>query len=222
MAVTVQDVLRANIVFVGVELLNAPGALERFRALVDSEVVQEGVLIAQTPNTSATQGRLLRLAKDRILLETSQIRSSVSREYPDKTELHRLSEVTKFALDNTSLETQSPQAFGFNVELTYDQESGLSAQQYLARRLFSPALSVGQNRHLVGGSGKFIFEVDSRHLTFSIEPRFNEQNTSKVFLTLNSHFSENRVPSSNEILETLADTWDRVHAFAAEIDDAEC
>ena len=221
MAVTVQDVLRANVVFVGVELLNAPGALEQFRTSVDSEVVQEGVLIAQAPNTSATQGRLLRLAKDRMLLETSQIRSSVSREYPNKADLHRLSDVTKFAVDNTNLELQTPQAFGFNVELTYDQTSGLSAHQYLARRLFSPALSLGQHRRLVGGSGKLIFEADSCRWTFSVEPRFNEENTTKVFVTLNSHFGEGRVPNDGEILRALVDTWDRVHSFVVEIDNGE-
>ena len=51
-----------------------------------------------------------------------------------------------------------------------------------------------------------------------LEPRFNEQDTTKIFLSINLHRNEQRLPDKNEIRDSLCETWDQVHEFAIRLD----
>ena len=222
MAIDIQDVLKVNVVFVGIGLLDEPASLEGFRVSVGSEVVPEGVIFEPHPGGAPMQGQILRLAKDRISLESSPFRTLVNRDYPTKDELARLAEVAGGAIANTNLETRKPRAFGFNVELVYDQSSESSALSYLANRIFSPHVSGIQGWELIGGAGRFIFNENAHRWTVRIEPRLNEENTTKVFLALNFHVNEERLLDESEILDFLVKTWEQAHNFVERIDgDAE-
>ena len=222
MAIDIQDVLKVNVVFVGIGLLDEPASLEGFRVSVGSEVVPEGVIYEPHPGGAPMQGQILRLAKDRISLESSPFRTLVNRDYPTKDELARLAEVAGGAIANTNLETRKPRAFGFNVELVYDQSSESSALSYLANRIFSPHVSGIQGWELIGGAGRFIFNENAHRWTVRIEPRLNEENTTKVFLALNFHVNEERLLDESEILDFLVETWEQAHNFVERIDgDAE-
>ena len=213
MPATVQDVLKANVVLVGIELLDSQDGVAEFQKSVGSEVVPEGVIIGGGPGGTPSQGQVLRLPRDRILLQCSSIRSVVEREYPTHDDLSRLAEITDCAIRNTKLSERAPDAFGFNIDLVCDQSSGGTALKYLADRLFSSSAQDIAGWTLVGGSGKLIFEENGNRWTVTAEPRFGDDKTTKVYLGLNSHFEEKRMPSQSDISASLHEAWDKAHNF---------
>ena len=219
MAIDIQDILKVNVIFVGIGLLDEPASLEGFRNSVGSEVVPEGVIFEPHPGGAPMQGQILRLAKDRIFLESSPFRTLVNRDYPTQDGLERLAEIVASAIENTNLEARKPRAFGFNIELVFDQASENSALSYLANRIFSPNISGTQGWQLMGGAGKLIFKENAHRWTVRIEPRLNEEMTTKVFLALNFHINEERLPEKAEIHNLLLKTWEQAHNFVNRIDD---
>ena len=209
----IQDILSANVVFVGVHLINEPTGFDKFREAVGSEVVVEGGIVTSLQGAVSEPGNLLRLAKDRILLECTSLRSSVKRDYPEHSDLDRLAIVANFAVNSTNIEKQKPRAFGFNIELVYDQSSAETALTYLASRIFSPTLTAGDDWQLNGGIGSLIFAKNSSRMTAKFEPRFSDVNTTKVFFSLNYHVSEPRVPKLDEIQELLCESWEEAKEF---------
>ena len=217
----VKDVLNASIVLVGVELLNTTEAMTGFKDSVDSEVLTQegGAIIGQQMSAPLSPMRVLMLAKDRILIESSSIRTMCRLEYPTVEVLSRLAEVAYLAVVNTSVEDVQSSSFGFNVELVYDQISEISALQYIARRIFSPSILEKYGANIVGGAGRFSFEENEKRWNVKIEPRFNEENATKVFLSVNLHFSENPFPDKDEILQSLKETWEQAHNLVKRIDE---
>ena len=219
MPAVVQDVLKVNIVFVGLELLNAPEAHEKFIDDVGSEVIPDSVLIASNANAAPVPGRIFRLPKDRVQVDSSPMRSSVAIEYPSFDDLGRLEQVTQMVLNHTVESDQQPTAFGFNVELVYEQTSYPTAQNYLAQHIFADSIRGIEGWNLVGGSGQLIFEEFGHRWTLTMAPRLNDERTNRVFLTLNYHFQEQRVPGDSEITEGFRETWKRAHALVKGIDE---
>ena len=217
----VKDVLSASIVLVGVELLNSPEAVAGFKKTVNSEVsIQEGgAIIGQQMGAPLATMRVLMLAKDRIQIESSSIRTMCRLDYPTKEVLSRLAEVADLAIANTSIADAQSSSFGFNVELVYEQFSEISALQYIARRIFSPAIHDKHGWNLIGGAGRFSFEKNDKRWNVKIEPRFNEESATNVFLSVNLHFSENRFPDKDEILQSLKEAWEQAHDLVKRIDE---
>ena len=140
-------------------------------------------LIANIPSGNTEPGQTLTLNRDRIELELSRSRSSISRDYPLRGDLLRLAEVAGHAISNSTLEVGRLRAIGFNIELIFDQHSGASAFEYLSRRLFAVDPLGGKDWQLMGGAGRLIFNDSGRRWTISVEPRFNDATESRVFLT---------------------------------------
>ena len=220
MPVTVQDVLKVNIVLVGFELLNTTNAYEQFRDEVGSEVIQESVLITSNANVTPVPGRIFRLPKDRILIESSPIRTSVAIDYPDFGDLERLVQVTQCALTYTVVTNAQPTAFGFNVELVFTQTSHPTALNYIAHRIFANPIRGIEGWNLVGGAGQLIFEGSGHRWTLTVAPRLNDENTNLVFLTLNYHLEEQRVPNCSEIADGFQVAWEKAHALVEGIDES--
>ncbi len=213
MSATVQDVLKANVVFVGIELLASQEGVAEFQNSIGSEVVPEGILIGAGAGVTPTQGQVLRLPRDRIVLQCSSIRSVVEREYPTANDLDRLAEITDCAILHSKLNEKTLDAFGFNVDLVLDQNSGETALTYLANRLFASGLQSAMGWTLVGGSGKLIFEEDDHRWTVTVEPRFGDDKTTKVYLGLNLHIGGKPMPSKSDVLNSLSEAWDKAHSF---------
>ena len=203
----IQDFLRANVVFVGLHLVNESAGFNAFRDSVGSEVVAEGGIVVSLQGAGPTQANRFQLPKDRIILECTSQRSTVIREYPTQQDLGRIAEISKLAADNTNKDAQSIRAFGFSIELVYEQFSKDNALGYLAKRIFSSKLFRDDDFQLLGGTGNLIFENESRRWTAKFEPRFNDTATKKVFMSLNCHVEEPRMPNEDEILEHLSNTW---------------
>jgi hypothetical protein len=221
MAATVSEVLKVDLVLVGIGLIKTPEELSAFRSAVGSDVMTEASLTANIPSGITEPSRSLAMNRERITLDFSPSRSVIRRDYPslgDLGDLARLAQVAWLAISNTDLADQKPRAFGYNIELIYDQDSGLPAFLYLADRLFASASFVVEGGHLIGGAGRLIFEGGGKRWTIAIEPRFNDNETTRIFLTLNLHRSEQRLPDEKEIYESLQEAWEQACSFVNRLD----
>lgn len=221
MAVTVQDVVKANLVMVGVRLLGTPEDFEGFKRSVDTDVQIAGAgLIADVSAGMTEPGYTFALNRDRITLELSRSRSTISRDYPSREDLRRLAEVAWQAIYNSSLTGEQPQAFGFNLEMIFDQDSDVPAFGYLSSRLFNVESLGNEGWQFVGGAGRLIFDDGGQHWTISLEPRFNDNSETRVFLSANLHVGEQPLPDEVGIRESLEKVWDNIHEFVRRLDNS--
>ena len=222
MPISPLEVTKANVVFVGLGLLQSPDELTAFKGAVDTDVISSGGIIISSIAAATTEtGRMLSIQRDRIELELTPARSTISQEYPPlDNKLERLATVAGLAITHTDLGDATPGAFGFNIEAVYDQESGLTAYEYLAERLFATDLTnEGDDWKLTGGAAKKILESGpTEHWQVNLQPRFNDLATSKIFIGLNLHLSEPRVPPRDEIETLLIKLRDRIHEFTERLD----
>ena len=214
MAVNLEDVLSANLVLVGVELLNEPKEVERFHNELAPDLRLEVGMAVDVTTGLPEPSRTLTLGKDRIQLTLHASRATIAREYPDDSGLTRLAQVAARAIELTRLEGRVPRAFGYNIELVCDQNSGQPALQYIGNRLFASLLIDGPGRDFIGGTGQLIYAGADGKRTITVQPRFNDPATSRVFLSLNLHKQEQRFPDEAEIRTTLREIQQEALAFA--------
>lgn len=220
MTVTLEDTLNANLVIVGVELLNEPDAVERFRNEMATDLRLEAGLVANDIMAMPEPSRSLILGRDRIRLILHASRSTIAREYPDKAGLSRLAQAASRAIEFTGLGSQAPQAFGYNMELVFNQDSGQPAIQYIGNRVFG-SLSIDEpGRSLIGGIGQLIFADAAGQWTIRVEPRSGDSTTSRIFLGLNLHKEETRLPDEAGILATLEEIQREAQAFMERLERA--
>lgn len=220
MSVTEQEVLKANFVMVGASLLNSQNEIDAFRAVVDAEVLAELPGLPGLAVDSPLQDfpKRLTLNRDRITLDLSPARSVIEREYPQEEDLDRLAKVAESALSSTASRA-TPQSFGFNVDIVYGTDSSQPASRYIAERLPAGDLAIDEDWHLEGGSIKLAFRGDETLWTIRLEPRFQELDTPKLFLSLNLHREEQRTPSQDEIAERLRAVWKTAQRIMARFDE---
>ena len=221
MPATVQDVLKINIVLVGLRLLNSPSETKAFSDAVNTEVVTSGVGISiGMQMLSPEAGRTLALQRDRISLELMPVRTAIERAFASgPNDLDRLTEVIALALKHTQLAGNVPAAFGYNIELVYDQTTGLSALDYLGARLFGEGAPHVPGWSLVGGAGRYVFNSEAGRWSLQVEPRFNDEESTRVFLSLNLHKAENRLPDIAEVRAIFGEVWDKAHTFVSRLDE---
>lgn len=219
MTAKVQDVLKANLVLVGVGLLNNLEELEEFDHAVNSELMIEGGgMMVNATGIVPEPMRAITIPKDRVSLELSPSRSVISRDYPSRDDLSKVAEIAWCAIENTDLKGQELRAFGFNIDLMYNQDSGSTAFGYLAKRMFSPDLSMNEGWNLVGGAGKLLFNREGNVWTVNVEPRLADQDTHRVFMKLNLHINDREIPDGEKIRRFLEEIWDQAHNLVNMID----
>ena len=219
MAASVQDVVRANLVLVGCRLLGQSEELEGFRQAIKSDVqIVQAELIANIASGITEPGQTLAIKRDRITIELSPSRSTISREYPSRDDLPRLAEVASQAISYTSLHGSQPRAFGFNIDLVFEQDSGSTAFAYLSRQLFGAESLGNEDWKLAGAASRLIFNDNGRRWTINLEPRFNEERETRVFLSGNLHLAGQPLPNEGEIATYLEEAWDETHQFVSHLD----
>ena len=223
MAVIAKEVLKCDFVLLGYELLRRPEEHSEFQARVGTEVVSAGtgVLVGANPIPNPRGLRSLGINRDRITLQLSAERSVVQKDYPSSmNDLARLAEVAGLAMATTDLTNQELIAYGFNFELVYDQDSGSKALNYLGNRLFSPDLPSMSKWSLVGGSGKLSFQDQDKRKSWNIiiDPRFNDPNTTKIFVSFNLHINRRVQPNNHDIELTLQKIWEVAEKFITTLD----
>ncbi len=220
MAVTTPEVIKANIVLVGLRLLSAPEEIEAFKRAIATDVQIAGAGLATNIHSGIAEPQFaLALNRDRITLELSPSRSAVNRDYPSREDLSKLAEVAGQAIGNTSVEEQELRAFGFNIELVFDQDPETPAFTYLSRRLFDVGALGSEEWLFTGGAGKLIFDDGKRRWTIVLEPRFSDESESRVFLSANLHEVRLTIPTEDEIRNSLEEVWDEVHDFVQRLEE---
>lgn len=211
-----ETVLNANLVLVGVNLLPEPDMIKQFQADFGPDLRVDTAQLA-LPATDITElARTMTLGEDRIQLMLHASRSTIGREYPDHSGFAKLAHVAARAIELTKSHT--PNAFGYNMNLVFEQHSGQSAVRYIGSRLFGH-LSLGDPaRKLVGGTGKLIFADTAGKWTISVEPRFGDPDTSLVFVSVNLHKQERRFPDKSEIDSALNKIQQEAREFVSRLE----
>ncbi|MDE0068768.1 MAG: hypothetical protein OXO48_03575 [Caldilineaceae bacterium] len=211
MSANIQDVLKVNIVLIGVNVLSDHNEFVAFSDAVETDVVRVGEAFG------GAIGQRLALQRDRISIITSTEMTIVEREFPLEGDLKRLAEVANHALSLTQTKG-SPKSFGYNLELVYDQDSEDTALQHIGTRLFREDAFTPEGWELRGGGGRLVFDSSDERWTVQFEPRFNDMNSTRVFLSLNLHKQEERIPEPNEMLSDFNRVWSQSVDFVECLD----
>ena len=205
---------------VGVNLLNTPEQLNAFRRIVGAEVApMPGMAFNTDLQTGTTEpGRAFVLNRDRITLNLYNSRSIIKRDYPQESDFARFAQVVGYAINQTGAAGRIPSAFGYNFDLVYEQDTGLPAFRYLASHLFADHLLGSEGWHLVGGSGRVVFGDNEKTWTIAIEPRFNDPDTTRLFLSLNMHINKSQSPSEKEITMAIEEALTQAYSFMVRLD----
>ncbi len=220
MAVTTPEVIKANLTLVGPRLLRTPEELESFKRAIGTDVQLAGVGMGVNVQTGVPEsGVTLILNRERIALDLTPGRSIINRDYPLREDLPKLANVAGQAINCTSIGEQQLRAFGFNIDLIFDQDPETPAFTYISRRLFDVDALGSQGWQFIGGSGKLIFSDGERRWTITLEPRFNDETESRIFSSVNLHRAERTIPTEDEIRSSLQRMWDEVHNFVERLDE---
>ena len=220
MSAEIQDVVKINVVFVGIGLLNTPAEFDAFSKAVDADVqISAAGLLLGVPPIVPEPGRKLEIPRERITLDVSTVRSAIEREYPSEGDVSRLAEVAGCAVQNTAPQERPPAAFGYNIEIIFNQTSGFPSLRYLGDRLFHQRDFGTDDWNLVGGTGRLIFDSVDGRWTIHVEPRYNSDETHQVFVSLNLHKAEQRLPNADEIRQSFSNVWNGAHTFITRFDE---
>ena len=219
MAATLQDVVSANMVLVGVGLLNQPDEVERFKTRLDVDLRVEVGLVTNVQSGQTEPSRTLRLDRERIALDLSPSRSSIAREYPEYSDLARLAQVSALAIGCTDLADRAPLAFGYNVEMVFSQDTGQSSIQYIGERLLSYQSLGRAGWDLFGGTGQIIYTGDASRWAITIRPQTGDAATTRIALALNLHKDEQRLPDETEIRRSLEEARKEAVSFMNRLDE---
>lgn len=219
--VIIDDILEINLVLVGVSLVNTSEERATFHKDVATEIVS-----TETGLGAGIIERVHTLRRDRVRVVASiqptgtPDRTIIAREYPDESDLDRLAEVAGMAIANTDLNNQTPRALGYNIELAYEPESAGLAIKYLADRLFIPSLLQDGGWQLSGGAGQLFFQKDDQNWRVRLEPRFNDDTTTKVFASINLHriASDLALPTESSIRDSFQLLWGEAHQIVDLLD----
>ena len=225
MSISVEDVLKINMVLLGVELLADDSAQSQFTRAVGTEAtlgtIMQGTFPATPLPSDIATGRSIALERDRITIALTPDRAVIERQYPEYDSLQRLSEVIDLTLQSTRSTGISPRAFGYNAELVYSQTSEMNAEQYLATRLFPRSQISHPGWELVGAASRLIFQDSVSRWTVNLDKRVNDPTGKNVFLGLNLHKPDSRFPEQPEILQALQDLWKQGHELPVRIDEGD-
>lgn len=215
MAVKKIDLIAIEFVIVGVELLNGPQSLGRFGSLFRE---YRWTPVSQAEN-SFGDGRRVSLDRERIYLDLTPYRSRIRQEYPDEGRFSDLAELVSRTFELSEKPADSPGPHGFNVELSYEQDSDRSAFSYIGQRVFS-GLGKIDGWDIVGGMGAAIRFEDDRGVirNVQIEPRFRNESFQRVFLHLNLHVKSSRLPTTDEITSGLTLAVEDARRFISLLD----
>lgn len=224
MGATPFEVLKANVVLVGVRLLGTPEQTTEFRMALDTECKESNpipglALSISTPGLPSNLDlvpKTLTIGRDRITLQLIPDRTIVEMEYPRCDTLERLNYVTSLAYAHSAVSIQNLRAVGFNLEAVYQLSNGETAGEFMSNRIFSQGLVGESGFKLRGGSTKLHLVRGRKQWVINIEPRLGDNLGSKIFVNMNLHFSNEAgpvMPSQEFIGESLSELWNQAQTM---------
>ena len=213
----VRDVLRANIVLVGLGLLRDAESIAAFSDAVDSDVILDDAgLIIGVPGSNTHSPESSEFHRERISAKLLPDRTVFEREFPTRSSLHYLADVLGKAMETR--QQGSLNAYGYNLELAYDQASGAPSLRYLGDRLFAKGDFVPADWSLAGATGRQYFDSSQGRWTIQVEPRFNDPDSIRVFMSINLHKEETSLPDAIGVRQDLETVWDQAYEIVATFD----
>ena len=224
------DVLKVNMVLVGVRLLGTQEERTAFERVVGAEVssppvIGIGIEINAPAGVNAPinipppePASILTLNRERITLESVLDRSTINREYPSRNDLDRLSEVAKLAIDRSNILNQQLRAFGFNIEVVYELPPGETASQFISSNIFTRDLFREAGFQLIGGAAKLQLIQNDNLWNIGVEPRLGDAAANRIFVSFNLHKDDNKIPSLSNIRGSLEEMWNQAHSIMNKFD----
>lgn len=219
----ISEILSMNLVLVNCLLLNDESEIEAFTLDENAEVQASIGFLGPPGGTGAPIERVVELERDRISIQVIPGRTTISKGFPSfpdvENDILRLCDVTDNAIRNSTVEGNTPTAFGFNMQLVADNDSSEIASSYIGNRLFG-GWSDGNDWQVEGGTGQLIFRDDRhRRWSFNVQPRpANDMSTKRVYLATNLHLDEDRFPQRDEIKSSYNEMIERISAFLTQLD----
>jgi hypothetical protein len=205
MAVQLREVVNFSLVILNLELLASDGSLTGFQNAVEADVRQGGGVSIDVATGQSQQARVLHLDHDRISLNLSAARSSVTREYPSvdrmRDDAGQFAQVVNAALLAGHHLDDALYSFGYNAELVFDQDSNETASEFIGNRLITSDRLVAHDRQFLGGACRMIVRDELGLWNYGFEPRFNDLQSSRVFVNVNLHNEQEPLPRGTAVAD---------------------
>ena len=202
MSFRIHDVLNVGVVILGADLVFEPDAVEALKAAIGTDI---RVATAQPPGD--LESTTLVLDRERVEVTTRGSRSTILRWYPEEKDLPKSAEVAALVLAVSGQDVEPIEAVGYNLEIVFEQFSGHPASRYIGERLFDYQSLGDETWPLMGGVGRITFGDPHVNRTFTVEARFGDEQTTRVFVSANLHVAGNRIPTVDQIKQSLDTIW---------------
>jgi hypothetical protein len=223
MAIQVDDFVSTNLVIIGINLLETPEQLMEFRQQVGNPLTIEAGAVTNFPIGLTEPSRRIQLARDRVILELTGSRATITKEFPNTQDplpdFERLAEVTDCAISLSGVASHSIRSFGYNMELVFGLDPGQSPRDFLGTRLFGEDFRHDEAWDLVGASSQLIFTQGPRQWTFGLRSGGENAPSSRVILGSNVHYEETELPSRQAVLDALNEIWHESRKFMNWLDE---
>lgn len=207
MAIDLREIINFSLVIVNLELLSSDGSFQGFQNAVDADIRHGGGVSIDAATGQTQQARILHLDRDRINLNLSAGRSSVTREFPAidslTAEAARFAHVVNSALLAGNNLGGALHDFGYNAEMVFDQDSNPTALEFLGERLLRNDRVTSPDRQFLGGACRMIVRDEMGQWTYNLEPRFNDPQTPRVFVNVNLHNEHQPLPQGAEVADAV-------------------
>ncbi len=217
------DILHADIVLVGVSLLQNEDEREKFTRNIDgAEVITMEVGQTLPGDVQIPHQTTIKIERDRITITLSQGRTIIRRDYPSRLrleeDLEHLSGVIVSAIRHSEWASQPLTGFGYNMSCVFNPGLEEPAVSYIRRMLFRTML----DGELLGGTARlYALDRQDRRLTFDIQPRPAEDlRTRHLYVGLNMHSVSNRMPKPESILPSLLELKNRIVRFMSNLSES--
>ena len=215
------DILHADMVLVGVSLLNQQSDRDAFAKRIGAEVTTTELGIGpQVPSEVATPLQTtVNIARDRISITQAPGRTTIRRDYPShmhlEEDLKRLTDAAITAIRHSDWKNQQKRAHGYNMSCTFDMGLSHPAVHYIGQQLFQ---NVFEDRFL-GGTARLLFShEDGSQVTFDLQPRPNNDLQSRIlYAGINVHIEGSRMPKPEEISSSLLKLWSQTLSFMEQL-----
>ena len=216
MPIKITELLQANFVIVGIDLLQSDEELKSFADSIDTDIVVEKLVGL---HSTAPNGRRLAINRDRIFLELFPDRFTIRQEYPTSdSAFGTLSRLAGLAIEKSgAVDSTLVRTHGYNIELLYDPGPVL-ASPYIASRIFGD-FERNPGWKTIGGQASIKFrDGDDTIWSVAIEPRFKQDNAENVFFSLNLQREQQHIPNAQEIQRSLERTLNEATVFIDAVD----
>ena len=206
-------------VLLGVEFLREQEQVQQFSdAMKDCGTLQTDYIILSPQGKPEVITRHV-VSEANFMMEVQRDRTTMELKTPSELDMERFAGFASLASEISDVgKTVIPSAYGFNVESIYQQHSGANTLQYLGDRMSLNQVRTEGGWEFVGGLASLSYVSDEGRWNLKAEPRFNELDTDKVYLQLNLHRTDQKIPSREETTASINSVWQKIYDFAISID----